>query len=84
MANLCVMLRVCLVSVIFRVYCADHTFCTLKFPLSATAAAVRRSAADKLGLSNDDLMLVQLKSSGEFSSNRPLSSSSADLSHITW
>ena len=54
-------------SVIFRVYCADHTFCTLKFPLSASAAAVRRSAADKLGLSSEDLLLVQLKSSGELS-----------------
>jgi hypothetical protein len=50
--------------VIFRVYCADHTYCTLRFPLSTSAETVKVSAADKLGLKHDDLILVEVKSSG--------------------
>jgi hypothetical protein len=49
---------------IFRVYCADHTYCTLRFPLSTTAEVIKVSAADKLGLKHDDLVLVEVKSSG--------------------
>lgn len=51
-------------TVIFRVYCADHTYCTLRFPLSTTAEVIKVSAADKLGLKHDDLILVEVKSSG--------------------
>lgn len=51
--------------VIFRVYSADHTFCTLKSPLLATSRTIRASASDKLGVSNKSLLLVELKSSGE-------------------
>ncbi|XP_059478208.1 rap guanine nucleotide exchange factor 4 isoform X2 [Neocloeon triangulifer] len=51
--------------IIFRVYCADHTYCTLRFPLSTTADIIKVSAADKLGLKHDDLILVEVKSSGE-------------------
>ena len=50
--------------VIFRVYCADHTYCTLRFPLKTSAEQVKHVAADKLGLKHDDLVLVELKSSG--------------------
>jgi hypothetical protein len=53
-------------AVIFRVYCADHTYCTLRFPLSTTAEVIKVSAADKLGLKHDDLILVEVKSSGKF------------------
>ncbi|CAG7720641.1 unnamed protein product [Allacma fusca] len=51
--------------IIFRVYCADHTYCTLRFHLSTTAETLKHVAADKLGLKHDDLVLVELKSSGE-------------------
>ncbi|XP_046678559.1 rap guanine nucleotide exchange factor 4 isoform X2 [Homalodisca vitripennis] len=53
--------------VIFRVYCADHTFCTLRFPINTSANEIKVSAADKLGLRHprEDLLLVELKSSGE-------------------
>ncbi|KAG8222436.1 hypothetical protein J437_LFUL008434, partial [Ladona fulva] len=51
--------------IIFRVYCADHTYCTLRFQVSASAEAIKYSAADKLGLPHDDLVLVEVKSSGE-------------------
>uniref|UniRef100_T1JAB1 Rap guanine nucleotide exchange factor 4 n=1 Tax=Strigamia maritima TaxID=126957 RepID=T1JAB1_STRMM len=50
--------------VIFKVYCADHTYGTLKMPLGATAEMIKRCAADKLGL-KDDLLLVEVKSTGE-------------------
>ncbi|XP_021949449.1 rap guanine nucleotide exchange factor 4 isoform X3 [Folsomia candida] len=51
--------------IIFRVYCADHTYCTLRFPLNTPADTLKHVAADKLGLKHDDLVLVELKSSGE-------------------
>lgn len=53
-------------SVIFRVYCADHTYCTLRLPVNATAETIKLLAADKLKLRpNDELMLVEVKSTGE-------------------
>lgn len=53
--------------VIFRVYCADHTYCTLRFPLHTTAEIIKACAADKLQLNRgpDDLQLVEVKSNGE-------------------
>jgi len=54
-----------LLPVIFRVYCADHTYCTLRFPLNTPADSLKHVAADKLGLKHDDLVLVELKSSGK-------------------
>ncbi|KAG0430805.1 hypothetical protein HPB47_022370, partial [Ixodes persulcatus] len=51
-------------AVIFRVYCADHTYTTLKTAVSATAECIKRNAAEKLSL-KDDLVLVEVKSSGE-------------------
>jgi len=53
-----------LCAVIFRVYCADHTYCTLRQPVNATAETVKQSAADKLGLKHEDLVLVEVKSNG--------------------
>lgn len=48
-------------------YCADHTYCTLRFPINATAEMIKASAADKLQLnrSNEDLVLAEVKSNGE-------------------
>ncbi|XP_055859442.1 rap guanine nucleotide exchange factor 4 isoform X4 [Episyrphus balteatus] len=53
--------------IIFRVYCADHTYCTLRFPLHTTAGIIKACAADKLQLNRgpDDLALVEVKSNGE-------------------
>ncbi|XP_064455972.1 rap guanine nucleotide exchange factor 4-like isoform X2 [Ornithodoros turicata] len=50
--------------IVFRVYCADHTYTTLKTPINATAEYIKRNAAEKLSL-KDDLILVEVKSSGE-------------------
>lgn len=54
-----------MVAVIFRVYCADHTYCTLRFHVNTTAETIKVCAADKLKLRHDDLVLVEVKSSGE-------------------
>ncbi|XP_062127532.1 rap guanine nucleotide exchange factor 4 isoform X3 [Drosophila sulfurigaster albostrigata] len=53
--------------IIFRVYCADHTYCTLRFPMHTTAELIKACAADKLQLNRgpDDLCLVEVKSNGE-------------------
>lgn len=52
--------------VIFRVYCADHTYCTLRLPVDSTAETIKLCAADKLKLRpNDELLLVEVKSNGE-------------------
>lgn len=53
-------------SVIFRVYCADHTYCTLRLPIESTAETIKLVAADKLKMrANDELVLVEVKSNGE-------------------
>ncbi|XP_067633068.1 rap guanine nucleotide exchange factor 4 isoform X1 [Eurosta solidaginis] len=53
--------------IIFRVYCADHTYCTLRFPLHTTAELIKACAADKLQLNRapEDLVMVEVKSNGE-------------------
>ncbi|KAJ3642326.1 hypothetical protein Zmor_025122 [Zophobas morio] len=52
--------------VIFRVYCADHTYCTLRLPVDTPAEAIKLVAAEKLKMrSNDELLLVEVKSNGE-------------------
>lgn len=51
--------------VIFRVYCADHTYCTLRLPVETTAETIKLFAADKLKLRDDDLLLAEVKSNGE-------------------
>ncbi|KAJ9588304.1 hypothetical protein L9F63_018328, partial [Diploptera punctata] len=51
--------------IIFRVYCADHTYCTLRFHVNTTAETIKMCAADKLKLRHDDLVLAEVKSNGE-------------------
>ncbi|CAF0983431.1 unnamed protein product [Rotaria sordida] len=54
--------------VIFKVYCADHTYTTMKMRVDTPAAKIIRVAADKLGLRSDqpdDLKLCEVKSTGE-------------------
>lgn len=54
------------VSVIFRVYCADHTYCTLRLPVDTPAETIKIVAAEKLKMrSTDELLLVEVKSNGE-------------------
>lgn len=58
-------LVVCLV--IFKVYCADHTYTTMKMRVDTPASRIIRVAADKLGLRSDqpdDLKLCEVKSTG--------------------
>ncbi|KAJ8932732.1 hypothetical protein NQ314_014428 [Rhamnusium bicolor] len=52
--------------IIFRVYCADHTYCTLRLSIDTPAETIKLVAADKLKMrTNDELLLVEVKSNGE-------------------
>ncbi|XP_071049981.1 rap guanine nucleotide exchange factor 4 isoform X2 [Onthophagus taurus] len=52
--------------IIFRVYCADHTYCTLRLPVDASAETIKLFAADKLQMRPcEELLLVEVKSTGE-------------------
>ncbi|XP_022704509.1 rap guanine nucleotide exchange factor 4-like isoform X1 [Varroa jacobsoni] len=51
--------------IIFRVYCADHTYVTLKTPIIATADQIKRSATEKTTMPADETILVEVKSTGE-------------------
>ncbi|CAH1994986.1 unnamed protein product [Acanthoscelides obtectus] len=52
--------------IIFRVYCADHTYCTLRLPISAPADQIKYVAAEKLKIpTEDELLLVEVRSNGE-------------------
>ncbi|CAF0731178.1 unnamed protein product [Rotaria sordida] len=54
--------------VICKVYCADHTYTTMKMRVDTPASRIIRLAADKLGLrcdQPDDLKLCEVKSTGE-------------------
>lgn len=47
-------------------YCADHTFCTLRLPIDSTAETIKLIAADKLKLrATHELCLVDVRSNGE-------------------
>lgn len=49
--------------VICRLYCADHTYTTLKTTMDTKAEIIRNQAAEKLNLDNSvDYTLVELKS----------------------
>ena len=53
--------------VIFKVYCADHTYTTMKMRIDTSASKIIRVSADKLGLRSDqpnDLKLCEVKSTG--------------------
>ncbi|KAG1714594.1 Rap guanine nucleotide exchange factor 4 [Nymphon striatum] len=50
--------------IIFRLYCADHTYNTMKMSVGATAEMVKKAAAEKTGLSGE-VVLVEVKSNGE-------------------
>lgn len=50
-------------SVICRVYCADHTYTTLKMTMNTKVDSIKDQAVEKLNLDNTtQYMLVELKS----------------------
>ncbi|XP_046573528.1 LOW QUALITY PROTEIN: rap guanine nucleotide exchange factor 4-like [Haliotis rubra] len=49
---------------IFKVYCADHTYSTIKVPMDTVVAEIVAHAQEKLCL-GDDLVLCEVKSTGE-------------------
>ena len=49
--------------VLFKVYCCDHTYTTIRVPVAASVREVIGAVADKLG-SAEDLLLVNLSSAG--------------------
>lgn len=49
--------------VLLKVYCSDHTYTTIRIPVAATGREVISAVADKLG-STEELLLVQLSSAG--------------------
>ncbi|KAF3694862.1 Rap guanine nucleotide exchange factor 4 [Channa argus] len=50
--------------ILFKVYCFDHTYTTIRVPVAASVREVICAVADKLG-SAEDLILVNLSSAGE-------------------
>ncbi|XP_036400906.1 rap guanine nucleotide exchange factor 4 isoform X2 [Megalops cyprinoides] len=50
--------------ILFKVYCADHTYTTIRVPVAASVREVLNAVADKLG-SAEDLLLVSLSSAGD-------------------
>uniref|UniRef100_A0A8C2CMG8 Rap guanine nucleotide exchange factor (GEF) 4 n=1 Tax=Cyprinus carpio TaxID=7962 RepID=A0A8C2CMG8_CYPCA len=63
--QICVCVCVCVcVEVLFKVYCSDHTYSTIRVPVAASVREVIAAVTDKLG-SGDDLLLIHLNSAGE-------------------
>ncbi|XP_060785998.1 rap guanine nucleotide exchange factor 4 isoform X3 [Neoarius graeffei] len=50
--------------ILFKVYCSDHTYTTIRVPVSAAVREVVSAVSDKLG-SQEDLLLVHLSSAGD-------------------
>ncbi|XP_043987442.1 rap guanine nucleotide exchange factor 4 isoform X2 [Gambusia affinis] len=50
--------------ILFKVYCCDHTYITIRVPVASSVREVLEAVADKLG-SAEDLILVGLSSAGE-------------------
>ncbi|XP_035265519.1 rap guanine nucleotide exchange factor 4 isoform X4 [Anguilla rostrata] len=50
--------------ILFKVYCVDHTYTTIRVPVAASVREVISAVADKLG-SVEDLLLVSLSSAGD-------------------
>ncbi|XP_062336908.1 rap guanine nucleotide exchange factor 4-like isoform X1 [Osmerus eperlanus] len=50
--------------ILLKVYCSDHTYTTIRVAVAATGREVTSAVADKLGTS-DELLLVHLSSAGE-------------------
>ncbi|XP_048455368.1 rap guanine nucleotide exchange factor 4 isoform X3 [Rhincodon typus] len=50
--------------ILFKVYCIDHTYTTIRVRVAASVTEVISAVKDKLG-STEDLILVQMSSAGE-------------------
>lgn len=50
--------------ILLKVYCNDHTYTTIRVPVLATGREVTAAVADKLG-STEELLLINLSASGE-------------------
>nr|XP_033802987.1 rap guanine nucleotide exchange factor 4 isoform X2 [Geotrypetes seraphini] len=50
--------------ILFKVYCIDHTYTTIRVQVAASVKEILSAVADKLG-SGDGLILVKISSSGE-------------------
>ncbi|XP_028837924.1 rap guanine nucleotide exchange factor 4-like isoform X2 [Denticeps clupeoides] len=50
--------------ILLKVYCSDHTYTTIRVPVLASGREVTTAVADKLG-STEELLLINLSSSGE-------------------
>ncbi|XP_026128460.1 rap guanine nucleotide exchange factor 4 isoform X3 [Carassius auratus] len=50
--------------ILFKVYCSDHTYSTIRVPVAASVREVITAVTDKLG-SGDDLLLIHLNSAGD-------------------
>ncbi|KAK7153658.1 hypothetical protein R3I94_007143 [Phoxinus phoxinus] len=50
--------------ILFKVYCSDHTYSTIRVPVAASVREVISAVTDKLG-SGDDLLLIHLNSAGD-------------------
>ena len=49
---------------VFKIYCADHTYTTLKLPMDTKVKAIIKAAQFKLGIHDKDLILCEVTSSG--------------------
>lgn len=49
--------------VLFKVYCLDHTYTTIRVPVAASVKEVISAVADKLG-SGEGLIVVKMSSGG--------------------
>ncbi|KAK9969807.1 hypothetical protein ABG768_027954 [Culter alburnus] len=50
--------------ILFKVYCSDHTYSTIRVPVAASVREVISAVTDKLG-SGDELLLIHLSSAGD-------------------
>jgi len=51
--------------IVFRVYCTDHSFTTLRTRVDEQAGQIKQLAAKELKLADKELILVHVKSNGE-------------------
>ncbi|XP_031414389.1 rap guanine nucleotide exchange factor 4 [Clupea harengus] len=54
----------CFDDILLKVYCSDHTYTTIRVPVLASGREVTAAASDKLG-ATEDLLLVSFSSTGE-------------------
>uniref|UniRef100_A0AAY4ESU8 Rap guanine nucleotide exchange factor 4 n=1 Tax=Denticeps clupeoides TaxID=299321 RepID=A0AAY4ESU8_9TELE len=57
------MYSTCMCVFLLKVYCSDHTYTTIRVPVLASGREVTTAVADKLG-STEELLLINLSSSG--------------------